>query len=183
MRFVETALQGAYVIEPERLEDARGFFARLYSPDEFRARGLRADVDQVAVSWNERRGTLRGMHYQAAPHAQAKLVRCTRGALHDVIVDLRPGSPTRTRSVAVELSADNRRLLYVPEGFAHGFLTLTDGVEICYQLSGAWHAASERGVRFDDPALALEWPFAPLVVAERDRGFADWRPERDEFGE
>ncbi len=174
MRFIETALAGAYVIEPERLLDERGFFARLFSPQEFAARGLRGDVDQVAVSWNARRGTLRGMHFQASPHAQAKLVRCTRGAVHDVIVDLRPASPTRTRSVAVELSADNRCLLYVPEGLAHGFLTLDDGAEVVYQLSGAWHAPSERGVRFDDPAFAIAWPFAPLVISARDRTFPDW---------
>ncbi len=177
MRFVETEISGAFVIEPELLSDQRGFFACLFTPREFAARGLRTDVDQVAVSWNARRGTLRGMHFQAAPHAQAKLVRCTRGAVHDVIVDLRRLSPTRGRSVAVELSADNRRLLYVPEGFAHGFLTLDDDCEVAYQMSGDWHAGSERGVRFDDPAFAIQWPFAPFVISARDRAFPDWDPE------
>jgi dTDP-4-dehydrorhamnose 3,5-epimerase len=174
VRFVETDLAGAFVVEPELLRDERGFFARLFSPAEFAARGLRSDVDQVAVSWNARRGTLRGLHYQAAPQAQAKLVRCTRGAVHDVIVDLRGGSPTRARWLAVELSADNRRLLYVPEGFAHGFLTLTDDAEVVYQMSGAWHAPAERGARFDDPAFAIAWPFAPQVISARDRAFPDW---------
>jgi dTDP-4-dehydrorhamnose 3,5-epimerase len=114
------------------------------------------------------------MHFQAPPHAQAKLVRCTRGAVHDVIVDLRPGSVTRASFVAVELSADNRRLLYVPEGFAHGFLTLDDDCEVAYQMAGAWHAPAERGARFDDPAFAIPWPFAPRVVSARDRAFPDW---------
>ncbi len=174
MRFVETLLRGAFVIEPELLADERGFFARLFGPAEFSARGLRVDIDQVALSYNHRRGTLRGMHFQAAPHAQAKLVRCTRGAVHDVIVDLRADSPTRARHVALELSCDERRALYVPEGCAHGFLTLTDAAEVLYQMAGAWRPESERGVRFDDPAFAIPWPFAPVVISARDRAFPDW---------
>jgi dTDP-4-dehydrorhamnose 3,5-epimerase len=174
MTFTETILSGAFVIDPERAEDERGFFARLYTPEEFAARGLDPRVAQCAVSFNRRRGTLRGMHYQEAPHAQAKLVRCTMGAIHDVALDLRPGSHTFGASVALELSARNRRMLYVPEGLAHGFLTLEDDTEVAYQMSSGWHAASERGVRWDDPAFAIAWPFEPAVISDRDRGFALW---------
>jgi dTDP-4-dehydrorhamnose 3,5-epimerase len=175
--FTPTGLDGAYLIEPRRREDERGFFARTFTVADFQAHGLRTDIDQAALSYNHRRGTLRGLHFQRAPHAQAKLVRCTQGAIHDVIVDLRAGSPTRTRWFACELSAVSRRLLYVPEGFAHGFLTLSDEAEVSYQIAGAWRPESEHGARFDDPAFGITWPSAPSVLSERDRTFPDWNGE------
>lgn len=170
MIFHPTELAGAFVVEPERHSDERGFFARTFAPEDFAARGLDPRVAQVAVAFNQRRGTLRGLHYQAAPHAQAKLVRCTAGAVWDVIVDLRPGSPSERRCVAVELSADNRLQLYVPEGFAHGYLTLAEKSEVLYQLATPWQPAAERGVCWDDPTLAIPWPFSPAVVSARDAG-------------
>ncbi len=174
MIFTPTQLAGAYLIDPRRHEDERGFFARVFTVADFQAHGLRTDIDQTALSYNRKRGTLRGLHYQAQPHAQAKLVRCTQGAIHDVIVDLRPDSATRARWIACELSASNRRLLYVPEGFAHGFITLSDDAEVAYQIAGAWHPESERGARFDDPSFGIDWPFAPVVLSPRDRDFAAW---------
>lgn len=177
MILTPTELSGAYLVDPRRREDERGFFARTFTVADFRAHGLRTDIDQAAISYNRRRGTLRGLHFQATPHAQAKLVRCTQGAVHDVIVDLRPGSATRTRWFACELSAENRRLLYVPEGFAHGFLTLDDDTEVAYQIAGAWRPESERGARFDDPAFGIVWPFAPSLLSERDRCFPNWNGE------
>jgi dTDP-4-dehydrorhamnose 3,5-epimerase len=166
--FRETEVPGAFLIEPARVQDERGFFARLFTPEEFAARGLDARVAQVALSHNRQRGTLRGLHYQAAPHAQAKLVRCTRGAVWDVIVDLRPASPAYRRWLAVELTAHDRLQLFVPAGCAHGFVTLEDDSELLYQLSAAWQPAAERGVRWDDPALAIAWPLRPAVISPRD---------------
>lgn len=177
MILTPTELSGAYLVDPRRREDERGFFARTFTVADFQAHGLRIDIDQAAISYNRRRGTLRGLHFQATPHAQAKLVRCTQGAVHDVIVDLRPGSATRARWFACELSAENRRLLYVPEGFAHGFLTLDDDTEVAYQIAGAWRPESERGARFDDPAFGIVWPFAPSLLSERDRCFPSWNGE------
>ena len=147
MIFTETRLAGAYLIEPERIEDERGFFARTWCRDEFERHGLNPRLVQCNVSYNARRGTLRGMHYQAKPHEEAKLVRCTRGAIYDVIVDLRPDSPTYRQWVAAELTAENRRMLYIPEGFAHGFQTLADETEVFYQMSELFHPESARGVR------------------------------------
>jgi dTDP-4-dehydrorhamnose 3,5-epimerase len=169
--FTETQLEGAFVIEPDRFEDDRGFFARVFVKEEFEARGLDTRLAQSGVSFNRGRGTLRGLHYQAPPHAQAKLVRCSRGRLYDVIVDLRAPSATHPRWTAVELSAASMRLLYVPAGFAHGFLTLEDETEITYLISTPHEAQSERGIRWDDPALAINWPFPPRMLSERDRGF------------
>ena len=169
MIFRETSLPGVWVIEPERLGDERGFFARTWCRREFEARGLNPDVVQCNVSWNARRGSVRGLHYQAPPHAEAKLVRCTRGAIWDVAVDLRRASATFKRWTAVELTADNRLALYVPEGCAHGFQTLADDTEVFYQMSAFHQLSAERGVRWDDPALAIPWPIATITLSGRDR--------------
>lgn len=175
MIFHETPIPGAWRVEPERIEDERGFFARVFDEDEFARRGMRTAFPQCSVSFNARAGTLRGLHYQAAPHAEAKLVRCTAGAVWDVLVDLRPESPAFRRWYAAELSAGNRRLLYVPEGVAHGFQTLVDGSEVFYQISETYHPALARGHRWDDPAFGIEWPAASVrTISERDRGYADF---------
>lgn len=175
MIFREAELPGAYVLELERREDERGFFARAWCRDELAAHGLDARVAQANVSWNERRGTLRGLHFQRAPHAEVKLVRCTRGAVYDVIVDLRPGSPTYTRWLGVELSAENGRSLYVPEGFAHGYQTLVDGSETFYLVSEPYAPGAEGGVRWDDPAFGISWPdVAERVVSAKDGSWPDF---------
>jgi dTDP-4-dehydrorhamnose 3,5-epimerase len=169
--FTETRLAGAYLVDPERIEDGRGFFARTWCRDEFERHGLDPRLVQCNVSYNLRRGTLRGMHYQIRPHEEVKLVRCTQGAIHDVIVDLRPDSPTYRQWVAAELTAENRRMLYIPGGFAHGFQTLADATEVFYQMSETFHPESARGVRHDDPALAIAWPLEAVNVAEKDRAY------------
>jgi dTDP-4-dehydrorhamnose 3,5-epimerase len=172
--FREAKLKGACVIEPERFEDARGFFARSFSQTEFEAHGLRSQFEEAGISFNLRKHTLRGMHWQAPPDAQAKLVRCTRGAIYDVIIDLRSGSPTYKQWLAQELTAQNRLMLYIPEGFAHGFQTLTDETEVFYQMSKAYAQASERGVRWNDPAFGISWPETErIIINERDRNFPD----------
>ena len=169
MTFTELPLGGAFLIEPDRLEDERGFFARTFCVEEFAARGLNTTVAQCNVSYNRRRGTLRGLHYQAPPHEEAKLVRCTAGAAFHVVVDIRPGSPTFRRWHAVELSARNRNMLYIPEGFAHGFQTLDDHTELAYLMSKAYVPQAARGIRWDDPDLAIQWPSAAgLVISPRD---------------
>ncbi|HST51630.1 MAG TPA: dTDP-4-dehydrorhamnose 3,5-epimerase [Pyrinomonadaceae bacterium] len=173
--FTETGLRGAFVVEPERFDDERGFFARSFSDREFEAHGINPRLIECNISYNRRRHTLRGMHYQAAPHAQAKLVRCTRGAVFDVIIDLRPASPTFRRWLGLELTAENPRQLYVPEGFAHGFQTLKDDTEIFYQMSARYEPSSGRGVRWDDPAFGIEWPEAvERIMAARDREYPDF---------
>jgi len=177
MRFTETALPGAFIVDIERHEDERGFFARSWCMQEFRDRDLNPCVVQCNVSWNRSKGTLRGMHYQAAPHAEVKLVRCTRGSVHDVIIDLREKSPTFRRHVGVELSADNYRALYIPEGLAHGFLTLQDDSEVFYQMSAFYEPSAARGVRWNDPAFGIAWPLAVSVISHRDRDYADFRVE------
>lgn len=175
MIFRDTALPGAYVIEPERHEDERGFFARTWCRREFAARGLNTQVVQCNVSFNRRKGTLRGLHYQVAPHEEAKLVRCTRGAVYDVIVDLRPRSPAFLRWIAVRLGAEDGRMVYVPEGCAHGFQTLEDDTEVFYQMSEFYAPECARGVRWDDPAFGIEWPaVAERVLSARDRTFPDF---------
>lgn len=174
MRFEETPLAGAFVIEVEPFTDERGLFARTFCREEVAAHGLDPAVAQCSVSWNASAGTLRGLHWQAAPHEEAKLVRCTRGSLWDVIVDLRPGSPTRRRWVAATLSADNRRALYVPRGFAHAFLTLEDATEVFYQMSTPWAPGSARGARWDDPAFDIRWPAEPLVISPKDLTWPPW---------
>ena len=179
MRFSETSVAGALVVEPDRFEDERGFFARTFSSEEFAARGLDVRVDQCSTSFNARAGTLRGLHYQEAPHAEAKLVRCTRGAIYDVALDLRPDSPSYLRWTGVELSADNGRALYIPEGCAHGFQSLVDATEVLYQISAPYVPSGARGVRFDDPAFAIEWPPAPpggRTMSARDAEYPDFAP-------
>jgi len=171
LKFLPTPLAGAYLLELELLEDERGFFARSFCQNEFRAHGLDPVVAQCNVSFNRKRGTLRGLHYQAEPHAEAKLVRCTRGAVWDVIVDVRKGSPTARKWHAVELTAENRRALYIPAGFAHGFQTLADDTEVLYQISEYYHPESARGVRWDDRTLAIRWPIKDAVISPRDRTF------------
>lgn len=181
MRFTETTLPGAFLVDPEIHRDDRGFFARTFCEEEFSAGGLSPRIAQCSLSYNERKGTLRGMHYQAPPNAEAKLVRCTRGSIHDVIVDLRRSSSTFRKWIAVDLSAANRRMLFVPEGFAHGFQSLEDGAEVFYQISVPYRAEAARGVRWNDPAFAIAWPLPDPVLSDRDRSFPDFSEERCEF--
>jgi dTDP-4-dehydrorhamnose 3,5-epimerase len=169
-------LKGAYLIEFERHEDERGFFARSFCAKEFSAHGLNPHVFQCNVSFNRRRGTLRGLHYQSHPHEEAKLVRCTAGAVYDVIVDIRPESATFKRWHAVELQARSGRLLYIPDGFAHGFQTLEDDSELFYQMSEFYSPELARGVRWDDPTFGIHWPIHPPFLSSRDAGFEDYRP-------
>jgi dTDP-4-dehydrorhamnose 3,5-epimerase len=168
-RYLSTPLPGVLVLEPEPVEDERGLFARTWDPTEAAEHGLDPTVVQCSTSYNRRRGTLRGMHYQVAPYAEAKLVRCTAGAVFDVALDLRDGSSTYGRWHGVELTAANRRAYYLPQGIAHGFVSLTDDAEVFYQISAPFDAASARGVRWDDPAFGIEWPVPPVVMSERDR--------------
>lgn len=172
MLFTETKLKGAYIIDVKRLEDERGFFGRSYCQREFEALGLNTNVVQTNVSYNKKKGTLRGMHMQLAPHEETKLVRCTHGAIYDVIVDLRPDSPTFKQWVGVELTADSYRMLYVPEGFAHGFITLEDNTDVTYQVTQFYTPGAERGYRWDDPAFNIQWPIEPVVISEKDRAHA-----------
>ena len=174
MIFIETPLQGAFRIELDRKEDERGFFARAWCEREFKQHQLNPRLVQCNISFNKLRGTLRGLHYQEMPLAEAKLVRCTQGRLHDVIVDLRRDSATFKRYYAATLSAENRRMLYVPEGFAHGFLTLEDKTEIFYQMSEFYSSEHSRGVRWNDPAFGIEWPGEVRVISERDRTYPDF---------
>ena len=174
MIFTPTPLAGAVLVDLERNEDARGYFARTWCRREFAAAGLDVALAQCSVSHNRRRGTLRGLHYQAAPHEEDKLVRCTRGALHDVIVDLRPGSATYTRHFAVELTVENGRALFIPRGFAHGFQTLADDTDVLYQMSEFYAAEAARGVRWNDPAFGIAWPIAEPILHPRDAGYPDF---------
>jgi dTDP-4-dehydrorhamnose 3,5-epimerase len=171
MIFTELPLSGAYLIEMQRLTDERGFFARSYCAEEFSERGLGPELRQCSVSYNARKGTLRGMHYQSAPHEEHKLVRCTAGAIFDVVVDLRDSSPTYRRWCAAELSAENRSSVFVPPGCAHGFVTLTDHTEVYYMISVAHAPEFSGGVRWNDPAFGIEWPFAPAVISARDASY------------
>lgn len=168
MIFTESHLAGAFVIDLEERSDDRGFFARTFCQDEFAAHGLKPQVAQCNLSFNHRAGTLRGMHYQVEPATETKLVRCTAGGIVDVIVDLRADSPTYLQHLAVELSAVNRRALYVPDMFAHGYQTLTDGAEVSYQVGEFYMPGYERGLRYDDPALAIDWPLPVAVISEKD---------------
>lgn len=169
MRFRDIMPFGATIIEPEASADERGLFARLFDVNAFRERGLPTEFVQASTSYNSRRGTLRGLHYQASPHAEVKLVRCTAGAIFDVIVDVRPGSPSFGRWQSFELSGENRLTLVVPPGFAHGFQTLADGSEIFYQMTQPHVAAAERGILWNDPDLAIAWPLQPTVMSKRDQ--------------
>jgi len=179
VRFVETPLHGAWVLEPERREDERGYFARTFDRAEFEALGMESQVVQCNTSFNRVAGTLRGMHYQSEPHGEPKLVRCTRGAIHDVIVDLRGDSPTHLKWFGVNLTDDNGVALYIPRGMAHGFQTLSDESEVLYMMGAAYVAEAASGVRWDDPAFGIDWPAAPAtgrVLSARDAGYPDLRP-------
>jgi dTDP-4-dehydrorhamnose 3,5-epimerase len=179
MIFNETKLKGAFVVELERFEDERGFFAVSWSEKEFAERGLESRLVECNVSFNRKKGTLRGMHYQQSPHGQVKLVRCTMGAIYDVIVDLRPASPTFKQWVSIELAANNRLTLYVPKDFAHGFQTLEDASETLYQMSSPYAPGSGRGVRWNDPAFGIQWPkTAEIIINERDRTYPDFPSDR-----
>jgi len=174
MIFMETTLKGAFLIEPERRSDERGFFARTWCQHEFAVEGLPTAWVQCNISFNRQRGTLRGMHYQAAPHAEAKLVRCTMGAIYDVIIDLRPDSPTFRQWLAGELTSDNRLMLFIPQGLAHGFQTLADETEVFYQMSQFYAPEHMQGVRWDDPAFKISWPVERRIISERDQKFPDF---------
>lgn len=174
MIFTPTPLKGGYIIKPEPLRDERGFFARTFCREEFEAHGLNACVVQCNVSFTGKRGMLRGMHYQVAPFAEVKLVRCTRGRIHDVIIDLRPDSKTFKQHFAAELSADNYKQMYVPEGFAHGMQVLEDNSEVFYQMSQVYSREHSRGVRWNDPAFGIQWPIADPIMIERDRNYPDF---------
>jgi dTDP-4-dehydrorhamnose 3,5-epimerase len=175
MIFTETKLDGAFLIDIEERTDERGFFARSWCQKEFERHGLVPRVVQANISFNHKKGTVRGMHYQASPYEETKLVRCTRGAIYDVIVDLRKGSPTYCQWISAELTADNRRMLFVPEGYAHGFQTLTDATEVCYQVSQFYTPGAERGARFNDPAFGIRWPLDVTVISEKDANWADFQ--------
>ncbi|MGO9689078.1 MAG: dTDP-4-dehydrorhamnose 3,5-epimerase [Syntrophobacteraceae bacterium] len=174
MIFRETPLKGAFVIEIEKHADNRGFFGRSWCRGEFEEHGLNPRLVQCSISFNPRRATLRGMHYQAAPFKEAKLIRCTMGSIHDVIVDLRPDSETFRQYFAVDLNSENRKMLYVPEGFAHGFLTTCDDSEVFYQMSEFYSPDHSRGFRWNDPAFGIDWPFEVEIISDRDRNYTDF---------
>jgi dTDP-4-dehydrorhamnose 3,5-epimerase len=173
--FTATNLKGAYVVEPERRNDNRGFFARAWCQREFERRGLNPRLVQCNISFNQNKGTWRGMHYQVPPHEEAKLVRCTQGSICDVIVDLRPDSPTFREHLTVTLSAENRRMLYVPENFAHGFITLQENTEVFYQMSAFYSPVCARGFRWNDPSFDIRLPVEVTAISERDRDYPDFR--------
>ena len=176
MRFHETPLPGACTIELDKRGDDRGFFARAFCQDEFRAQGLVTDILQINDSLSAHKGTLRGMHYQLAPASETKIVRCIRGALWDVMLDLRPDSPTFGQWFGTELTAENRRMMYVPRGFAHGFITLADDTEAFYMVDAAYAPDQERGVRWNDPKFAINWPLQPTVISDKDANHPDFDP-------
>lgn len=176
MIFTETKLKGAYIIEIEPIQDDRGFFARAWCHNEFEAQGLTTRLAQANISFNHQQGTLRGMHYQVPPFGEVKIVRCTRGALYDVIIDLRPDSPTYKEWIGVELTAENHKMLYVPENFGHGFQTLVDNTEATYQVSQFYTPGAERGIRWNDPAFGIEWPAEVAVMSEKDKNWLDYVP-------
>ena len=175
MIFIEIKLNGAFLIELERFEDERGFFARSWCKREFDQHGLKSEFVQCNISFNLRKGTLRGMHFQDAPYEETKLVRCTKGAVYDVIIDLRPNSQTFRDWYSIELTEDNRKMLYIPEGFAHGFLTLKDNTEVFYQMSQFYMPGHAKGVRWNDPAFNILWPIDIEVISEKDKNIPDFR--------
>lgn len=175
MIFKETKLKGAYIVELEPREDERGFFARSFCRQEFEEHGLNPAIVQNNISFSKKKGTLRGMHYQVAPYEETKLVSCTRGAIYDVIVDLREDSPTYCQWLAVELSAEKYKMLYVPAGFAHGYQTMEDNTVVSYQVSEFYQPESERGVRWDDPAFRIEWPIKQPVISSKDKSHIDFK--------
>lgn len=174
MIFKETKLKGAFLIEIERLKDDRGFFARSFCQEEFRKRGLEPCIAQCNISFNKKRGTLRGMHYQAAPYEEVKLVRCARGAIYDVIIDLRPESPTFKQWTGFELTAENRLMLYTPKRFAQGFQSLVDNTEVFYQMSELYHLESSRGIRWNDPVFSIKWPINEIILSDKDIAYKDF---------
>lgn len=174
MTFVQTNIPGVIEIRVEPKPDERGFFARTWCRAELEARGLCTSIDQCSISFNTQKGTLRGMHWQNTPYEETKIVRCTQGSIFDVALDLRSNSPTRLRWFGARLSAESRNMMYVPRGCAHGFLTLEDNTEVCYQISQPYHPESAQGVRWDDPAFAIVWPAEVRVISERDRSFANF---------
>jgi dTDP-4-dehydrorhamnose 3,5-epimerase len=175
MLFTELELPGAYIVAPERRADSRGWFARTYCRDEFAARGLAYDFVQCSMSCSARRGTLRGMHFQISPHEEAKLVRCTRGAILDVVLDLRPMAATFRQWISVQLTAGNGLAVFIPAGFAHGFQTLADDTDVFYQMADRYHPGSAVGVRWDDPAFDIDWPIRPPILSARDAAHGDFR--------
>jgi dTDP-4-dehydrorhamnose 3,5-epimerase len=176
MKFTDTALPGVVLVDSDVFPDERGVFARAWMPDEFKARGLDVTIAQASLATNHYRGTIRGLHYQSAPFEEVKLIRAVRGTVFDVAVDLRPGSPTFLQWVGAELSSDNRRMLYVPHGCAHGYQTLTDDAEVFYFVSAAYSPAHQQGLRWDDPAVAVQWPLGPPTrISDRDAAFPDFR--------
>lgn len=176
MKFTETPLQGAYVIELEKRGDDRGFFARFFCEREYQQHGLNHHIVQINNSASKFKGTLRGMHYQLAPNAEDKIIRCLRGALFDAIIDLRPGSPTFLKHFTIELTAENRIMLYVPQGFAHGFITLAENTEAFYLVTEFYSPENERGLRYNDPKFGIRWPLEPVVISDKDKNQPDFNP-------
>lgn len=174
MRFIETPLKGAFVIEPDRIEDERGYFARSYCQSEFSKQGINLDIKQCNISFNKDKGTLRGMHYQEKPHEEAKLVRCSRGAIYDVIIDLRADSSTFKQWFSIELNQESNKMLYIPEGFAHGFQTLQDNSEVFYEMFESYYPELARGVRWDDPVFGITWPDDQRVISDKDASYPDF---------
>lgn len=175
MVFTETNLRGAFIIDVEKRGDARGFFARVWCKEEFAAHGLHTDLAQSNIAFSAKAGTLRGLHYQVKPYEEVKLVRCTRGSVYDVIVDLRSDSPTYMHWVGVELTESNHKMLYAPEGFAHGYQTLTDHAEVTYHVSQVYSPLSERGIRWNDPKIGIEWPKTEVrIISGKDQSWPDW---------
>lgn len=176
MNFIETELKGAFIIDVQSLEDERGFFARAWCEKEFKKHGLVSRMVQANISVNKKKGTLRGLHYQVAPFEEAKLMRCTRGAIFDVIIDLRPESPTYKSWLGVELTTKNHKMLYIPEGFAHGYQTLEDDTEVFYQVSQFYSPESERGVNWGDPIFEVEWPITDdIIISAKDKNWANYQ--------
>jgi dTDP-4-dehydrorhamnose 3,5-epimerase len=175
MTFTETELKGAFVVGVRKIEDERGFFARSWCQKELEAAGLNPALVQINMAMSSQKGTLRGMHFQESPYQEAKLVRCTRGAIYDVIIDLRPDSPTHARWIGINLSAENYQMLYAPEGFAHGYQTLTDDAEMYYSTSAFYAPSAARGVRYNDPAFHIRWPLPVSIISDADRQWADYR--------
>jgi dTDP-4-dehydrorhamnose 3,5-epimerase len=176
MIFEETKLKGAYILEIKKLIDERGFFGRSWCANELSQYNLKTDIKQANVSLSEKKGTLRGMHYQLDPYQETKLIRCTRGAIYDIIVDLRKNSTTYLQWIGVELTADNYKMLYVPEDFAHGFITLQDNSEVNYLVTQFYTPGAEAGIRWNDPAIEIQWPFQPVVISQKDANHPDYLP-------
>lgn len=180
MEFQKTLLEGAFLVKVKRLEDERGYFGRVFCEDEFRYHGLEAEIVQANMSTNKLKGTLRGMHYQNEPYQETKFIRCVRGSLFDIIIDLRKNSSTYMQSFGVELSEDNAKALYVPKGFAHGFITLEDNTTALYMVSQRYHPDAESGIRWDDPLFKLDWPIEPICVSSKDQGWPNFSKPGDD---